>query len=103
MRGVLPLCLALLLALGAGAGAQTAPPSVVVHPGDQLQIAVLGEDELAQTVVVASDGTIGLPLVGEIRVGGATPSGAAGAIAIRTSPSTSSVPATSPSWCWATS
>lgn len=82
MRGIIPLCLALMLALSASSAAQTAPPSVVLHPGDQLEISVLGEDALAQKVVIATDGSIGLPLVGEIRVGGATPAGAAGAIAI---------------------
>ena len=81
VRRFLPACLAVLLALGAGTSAQSAPESVVLHAGDQLQVQVAGESDLAQKVVVASDGTIGLPLIGEIRVAGATPAGAAGAIA----------------------
>jgi len=82
VRGFVPLCLALMLALGAGTAAQTAAPTTVLHAGDRLEVQVLGENELAQKVVIASDGTIGLPLVGEIRVGGATPADAAGAIAV---------------------
>jgi polysaccharide export outer membrane protein len=81
MRSLLPLCLALLLALGVGAAAQTTTPSAILHPGDQLHVLVVGEPELTRDVAVASDGTIGLPLAGEIRVGGATPAAAADAIA----------------------
>jgi len=80
-RTLVRLALACALALPAAALADTLPPGNVVHAGDQLQVQVLGENELAQKVVVAGDGTIGLPLVGQVRVAGATPSGAADAIA----------------------
>lgn len=56
--------------------------TAVVHAGDQLQVRVEGEDTLSQTVTVAGDGTIGLPLVGQVRVGGASIPAADDAIAV---------------------
>jgi polysaccharide biosynthesis/export protein len=75
------LGLALVLAFGSVAGAATPPADAILHAGDKLQIQVGGETEVSQKVVVADDGTIGLPLVGQIHVAGATPSGAGEAIA----------------------
>ncbi|MFW6137010.1 MAG: polysaccharide biosynthesis/export family protein [Candidatus Aminicenantaceae bacterium] len=45
-----------------------------VGPKDLLEISVFGLDELNQTVRVSEDGNIALPLLGEIRVEGLTPS-----------------------------
>ncbi len=45
-----------------------------VGPKDLLEISVFGLDELNQTVRVSEDGNITLPLLGEIRVEGLTPS-----------------------------
>lgn len=86
--------LALQLALGAAllAGSLAAdapadkpvvdlPADNIVHPGDQLQVQVLGENAVSQTVVVAGDGTIGLPLAGQVRVAGDSISGAGDAVA----------------------
>lgn len=43
-------------------------------PGDVFEVRVYGEKELSQPYRVASDGTIDFPLIGNIRVGGLTPS-----------------------------
>ena len=69
------------LALAAGATAAALPADAVVHAGDRLQVQVAGEAGISQKVVVADDGTIGLPLAGQVSVGGATLAGASGAIA----------------------
>jgi polysaccharide biosynthesis/export protein len=88
MRIVLALCAVLFITAAGGftttGGAAAAPvPAVaIVHPGDQLQVQITGENEISQTVVVADDGTIGLPLVGQVRVAGASPGNASEAIAI---------------------
>jgi polysaccharide export outer membrane protein len=73
LRGPLAPFLAALLLAASG--------PVVLAPGDRLHVQVDNQAELDQNVVVASDGTIGLPLVGIIHVAGATPSDAAAAIA----------------------
>jgi polysaccharide export outer membrane protein len=46
----------------------------VIHPGDQLAIAVYGDPSLSQTTVVQPDGTIQYPLVGRISLAGKTAS-----------------------------
>jgi polysaccharide export outer membrane protein len=86
MRFPALLCFALVAALAAPAPAQTMPASAVVHAGDKLAIAVLGENDVSEEVVVAGDGTIGMPLVGQIHVAGATPGGAGDAIALALKP-----------------
>jgi protein involved in polysaccharide export with SLBB domain len=68
------IAVALVFALLLPVSAQDARPVAVVHAGDRLQVQVNGESEVSQTVFVADDGTIGLPLVGQIHVAGATPS-----------------------------
>ena len=42
----------------------------MIHPGDQLAIAVYGDSSLSQTAVVQADGTIQFPLVGRVAVAG---------------------------------
>jgi protein involved in polysaccharide export with SLBB domain len=75
------LCIALALALTGVAPGATLPVNPVIHAGDRLHVQVGDEDAVSQTVVVADDGTIGLPLAGEIHVAGATPDAAEAAIA----------------------
>jgi polysaccharide export outer membrane protein len=71
------LC-ALLLSVGGGAAARADAPSTYrLHGGDQLNVNVYGEQSLSGPAVVLPDGTIGLPLVGRVRVGGQTPEQAA--------------------------
>ena len=81
MRALAPLCAALVLALATSAAAQSTADTPVVHAGDRLKVQVDGESELSQQVVVADDGTIGLPLAGQVHVSGATPHDASVAIA----------------------
>lgn len=72
MRALLAPFLAVLLLGSAG--------PVVLAAGDRLHVQVDNEAALTQNVVIASDGTIGLPLVGVIHVAGATPTDAEAAI-----------------------
>jgi len=60
-----------------------APPAgnTLVHVHDQLRVEIGGETEISQKVAVADDGTIGLPLIGQVHVAGVTPGGAGEAIA----------------------
>jgi polysaccharide export outer membrane protein len=78
----LVLTLLAVLALVAPAFAEAAPAVAILAPGDRLAGQVLGETDVSQNVFVAGDGTIGLPLIGQVRVAGATPTGASDAIAL---------------------
>lgn len=51
-----------------------------IHSGDLLNVQVYGEQGLSQNVQVLGDGTIQMPLVGQVNVGGKTPVAAAGTI-----------------------
>jgi polysaccharide export outer membrane protein len=81
MRAVAVAACVFALALARVAAADPLPASAVLHPGDQLHVDVVGEPQLSQNVVVAQDGTIGLPMAGEVHVAGATPADASDAIA----------------------
>lgn len=64
-------------AMGLGAAwakgiAVSAPESLVIGPGDLLQVDVLREPELTQKVRVLDSGEVMLPLIGRIKVGGDT-------------------------------
>ncbi len=83
MRLTLALCCAALLATTGTLLADSLPAQTVVHAGDQLDVQISGETDISQQVTVAGDGTIGLPLIGQVRVAGATPQGAGDAIASR--------------------
>jgi polysaccharide export outer membrane protein len=80
MRPLLALGLAFILTFGGVALAAAAPETYVVHAGDTLHVDVSGEKDLSGDFIVAGDGTIGLPLGGEVRVGGATPVAASAAV-----------------------
>ncbi|MFO0618653.1 MAG: polysaccharide biosynthesis/export family protein [Polyangiaceae bacterium] len=87
MRNRLTLCLAALLSLpiatlGCGASANTydytkeydpRAHEYVIGAGDQLRINVWQNNDLSTEVLVRPDGTITLPLVGDIQVAGKTP------------------------------
>ncbi|MEJ5250247.1 MAG: SLBB domain-containing protein [Chthonomonadetes bacterium] len=44
-----------------------------ISPGDTLEVAVWGYEDLSRTVIVRPDGNISLPVVGELRAQGVTP------------------------------
>src|ERR1700744_1901523 len=79
------LCAAILGATASLAGAAV-PAGGLVQPGDRIRVDVAGEADVSQDVVVASDGTIGFPLLGQGRVGGKTPANAVEAIAVALRP-----------------
>jgi polysaccharide export outer membrane protein len=54
-----------------------------IEPGDLLEIVILGEDELARTLMVMHNGTISFPLVGEVKVAGLTTDQASAVLAQR--------------------
>jgi hypothetical protein len=45
----------------------------MIHGGDELNVIVYDEKDLTQTVTVLPSGTISYPLIGEVHVGGLTP------------------------------
>jgi polysaccharide export outer membrane protein len=76
MRFLIAFFAILALVLPSAMSAAPLPTDTVVHAGDQLNVEITGEKEVSQRVTVAGDGTIGLPLIGQVRVAGATPGGA---------------------------
>jgi len=64
-------CLVLVLALALPVAAR-ADNQQIIHPGDQLNIQVYGQQALTQTVTVMSDGSIDYPLIGRLKIGGET-------------------------------
>ncbi|MBV8151610.1 MAG: polysaccharide biosynthesis/export family protein, partial [Candidatus Eremiobacteraeota bacterium] len=48
-------------------------PNARIQPGDQLSVAVYGDQTLSQNVPVMADGTIDYPLIGRLQVAGKTP------------------------------
>jgi polysaccharide biosynthesis/export protein len=65
---------ALVLAVAAGCAtlAASALPAQIIHPGDQVNIQVYGQQALSQTVTVMQDGTVEYPLIGRVQLGGQT-------------------------------
>ncbi|MEH6591235.1 MAG: polysaccharide biosynthesis/export family protein [Halioglobus sp.] len=51
-----------------------------INPGDSLEVLVWNEETLTRQVIVRPDGFISLPLIGELRAGGQTPSAVAEAV-----------------------
>ena len=56
------------------------PSALVIGPGDELEITVYGAPDLSEHSRVSAGGSISIPLVGSVHVGGLTSSEAEGAI-----------------------
>ncbi len=63
----------LLVSAAAHVTAAPAPADLyVLGPGDTIEIVVFGEPDLSRTVTIKPDGTISLPLIGEVKAAGKT-------------------------------
>ena len=88
LRSVIPVMVAAVLALAgvcSVAGADEAPPGAAtpllqLGPGDSVSIQVYGQPDLSTTVYVADDGTVSVPLGGNVQVAGLSPSQASSRI-----------------------
>lgn len=59
---------------------QSADPSYVLQPNDFIQLAVFQEDDLNTTTRISKSGTIDLPLIGTVHIGGTSVAKAAAMI-----------------------
>ena len=59
---------------------QTSSSTLVLGPGDEVQITVYGAPDLSEHARVSADGSISMPLIGYVRVAGLTSSEAEGTI-----------------------
>jgi len=66
----LALALSLTAGLSAATGQEEQPPAGSIAAGDVLQMTAPGRPDLDRTLVVARDGTVEIPQVGEIRLEG---------------------------------
>ncbi len=83
-RCALLMVISLLVGLaGRAVGAPGSDDAYTLVPGDTIEILVLGDPDLSRTVTIKPDGTIALPLIGEIRAGGRTTSQLAGELVRR--------------------
>jgi protein involved in polysaccharide export with SLBB domain len=57
---------------GAFAAVPAVPDSYVLGAGDAVDVVVYGQPDLSQTVTIKPDGTIALPLIGQVRAAGRT-------------------------------
>jgi protein involved in polysaccharide export with SLBB domain len=61
------------LLLFARSGSAAPPEAYRIGPGDVRKITVYGHEDLTRPAVVAADGRMPFPLIGEIQVSGSTP------------------------------
>src|ERR1700722_17344752 len=92
LRGIVRWAAAALLALAAFQGAVAAPPApapdksavkaplLQLGPGDSVNVQVYGQPDLSTTVYVSDDGTVSVPLAGNIQVAGLSPAQASSRI-----------------------
>src|SRR5690349_21282938 len=65
---------------GSGAYAVDTGHDYRLGPGDKVRITVFGEDKLSGEFIVANNGDVAMPLVGDVKAGGLTPVALQGAI-----------------------
>lgn len=75
MAVIIAVCVAFVpVAVNAQQAAQAVPgPAYRIHPGDELEILVWGDERLQRTVRVLPDGTFAFPLVGQVVAAGQLP------------------------------
>ncbi len=66
------VALVAVLAAAIPAVGQPLSADYVLGPGDMLEIVMFGDPDLSRTVVIKPDGTIALPLIGEVKAAGMT-------------------------------
>ncbi len=71
---LLIVCSLMVGLAGSAVGAPAGKDQYVLGPGDTIEILVLGDPDLSRAVAVKPDGTIALPLVGEVTAAGKTTS-----------------------------
>jgi len=69
---VLLLLAALVVGFPAFLRAQAPQDAYLLGPGDTVDVVIFGEPDLSRTVTIKPDGTISLPLIGEVRAAGKT-------------------------------
>jgi polysaccharide biosynthesis/export protein len=68
---VLVACLAIMALLGSASAQQT---DYRIGPNDVLKVTVFGHEDLTRSATVATNGTVGFPLLGDVPAAGLTPS-----------------------------
>lgn len=71
---VLSACATKPLPAGAGEYTVAAGHDYKLGPGDKLRVTVFGEQALSGEFLVANNGAVAMPLIGEVAAGGMTPS-----------------------------
>src|SRR3989337_542015 len=66
------LLAALVVGFPAFLRAQAPQDAYLLGPGDTVYVVIFGEPDLSRTVTIKPDGTISLPLIGEVRAAGKT-------------------------------
>jgi polysaccharide biosynthesis/export protein len=61
---------ALLVVLALATMGVGTPKQEMIHPGDQLNVQVFGQQSLSQTVTVLPDGSVAYPLIGRVQLAG---------------------------------
>lgn len=71
-RGVAVLVVTAVLAVALPAVGQPQNGNYILGPGDTIEIVFFGDADLSRTVAIKPDGTVALPLVGEVKASGMT-------------------------------
>jgi len=72
MRHLAIVVLAAVLVVALPAAGQPQNTDYILGPGDTIDVALFGDADLSRSVTIKPDGTIALPLVGEVKASGMT-------------------------------